>query len=200
MSKRRPAQSDSQKPEIKTVDLAELTPAAYNPRAISDEAFAGLKHSLSEFGYVDLIIVNRRNLRIVGGEQRWKALREQGVTRAPVMLVDLDLKREKALNVTLNNPAIAGRYTDELQALLAEIEAEMGAASVELRLNELRAEAAASAPAEPYVLDTSSPPTLTWVLLAIATVRYGEIAESIARIASVPGLRMEMCSNDAQAN
>ena len=63
-------------PEIVEVKVADLNPAPYNPREISEGAYSGLKHSLEKFGYVGLIVVNKRNMRIVGGHQRYKILQE----------------------------------------------------------------------------------------------------------------------------
>jgi len=57
-------------PEIKEMRIADLVPAPYNPRKITDQAYAGLRESLQKFGLVDLLVVNKRNNRIIGGHQR----------------------------------------------------------------------------------------------------------------------------------
>lgn len=54
--------------------LNDLTPAAYNPRKISDEQLQRLKKSLAEFGDLSGIVFNRRTGNIVGGHQRLKCL------------------------------------------------------------------------------------------------------------------------------
>lgn len=101
--------------------LDELEAAPYNPREISAEALEGLKHSLRSFGLVQPIVWNRRTGKVVGGHQRVRAMRELGETDADVVVVDLGERDEKALNLTLNNPAIAGGFTDGLGPLLAEL-------------------------------------------------------------------------------
>ena len=101
--------------------LSDLSPAPYNPRKISDAAMAGLRKSVARFGLVQPIIWNERTERIVGGHQRLEALRAEGVEETDVVVVDLPESEEKALNVALNSPAISGEFTDELDALLAEI-------------------------------------------------------------------------------
>ena len=78
------------KPEIQEVNLADIKPAPYNPREISDEALAGLRMSLEKFGYVDLLVVNKRNMRIIAGHQRYKVLQMDGVKTAHVIMVDVD--------------------------------------------------------------------------------------------------------------
>jgi DNA modification methylase len=51
---------------VRTVPLAELKGAPYNPRAISPQALAGLKASIKRFGLVQPIVRNRRTGFIVG--------------------------------------------------------------------------------------------------------------------------------------
>ena len=105
--------------------LIDLGPAPYNPRAISSEALDGLRHSVERFGLVEPIVWNRRTGRVVGGHQRLKVLELRGDTETQVVVVDLPEAEEKALNVALHNPAIAGDFTPELHTLLAEIEEQL---------------------------------------------------------------------------
>lgn len=101
--------------------VAELAPAAYNPRDITDKALAGLGESLDRFGLVQPPVFNKRTGRLVGGHQRIKVLKKSGAAVVDVVVVDIDEIEEKALNITLNNPEISGTFTDGLQGLLAEI-------------------------------------------------------------------------------
>jgi len=107
--------------EIRTLPLAALVPATYNPRTISDAALAGLRKSIERFDLVQPIIWNERTANIVGGHQRVKALQQLGRTEAQVVVVDLPEPEEKALNVALNSPAISGEFTDDLQSLLSVV-------------------------------------------------------------------------------
>jgi DNA modification methylase len=117
--------------------LAELVPAPYNPRAISPEALAGLRGSVERFGLVEPVVWNRRTGRVVGGHQRLKVLQQMGVADTQVVVVDLDEIEEKALNVALNNPAIAGEFTADIHLLLAEINAAMPELGELLRFDDL---------------------------------------------------------------
>lgn len=101
--------------------LADLNPAQYNPRKITEEALGGLENTIEEFGLVQNLVWNKRTGNLVGGHQRMKALSNQNITEAMVCVVDLSLEREKALNVALNNPHIAGTFDDGLQDLLRDI-------------------------------------------------------------------------------
>src|SRR3972149_3021482 len=91
-------------PEVKEIALADIKTAPYNPREISDEALTGLRESLEKFGYVDLMVVNKRNMRIIAGHQRYKILQADGIQTVTAILVDVDEIQEQAMNVTLNSP------------------------------------------------------------------------------------------------
>ena len=106
---------------VRVVKLSELKPAPYNPRTISQDALNGLAASLERFGVVEPIIWNERTGHIVGGHQRYEVLKQRGDPDAQVIVVNLDDTEEKALNVTLNNPNIAGHFTDSLQEILTAL-------------------------------------------------------------------------------
>jgi DNA modification methylase len=127
---------------IETKRLCDLSPAPYNPRAISPDALDGLRHSVERFGCVEPIIWNRRTGHVVGGHQRLKVLERLGETETQVVVVDLPEAEEKALNVALNNPAIAGEFTPELHRLLAEINETLPELSSLLRFDDLAAQTA----------------------------------------------------------
>lgn len=103
--------------------LAELLPADYNPRKISKSALLGLKNSIQKFGYVEPIIWNEKTGCIVGGHQRATALKLAGIEEVDVVVVSLDERDEKALNVTLNNKEIQGDWDEEkLAGILRDIQ------------------------------------------------------------------------------
>jgi len=105
---------------IEKVNLKDVILPDYNPRKIDDETFEKLKRSLEEFGYVEPIIVNKRNMHVVGGNQRVKALKELGIKEIEAVIVDLDEKKEKALNVALNK--ITGEWDfEKLEELISEL-------------------------------------------------------------------------------
>lgn len=98
--------------EIVKVDINELISPEYNPRQITDEEMEKLKNSINEFGYIAPIIVNKHNNHIVGGNQRYEALKSLKYTDVDVVFVDEpDLNREKALNIALNK--ISGDWDNE---------------------------------------------------------------------------------------
>lgn len=126
------------KPEICDINMADLKPAPYNPRDISNDALSGLRHSLEKFGYVDLLVVNKRNMRIISGHQRYKILQADGVETVTAILVDVDEIQEQAMNVTLNSPEITGQWTAALIPLLERLRNEASDDYINLRLKNLR--------------------------------------------------------------
>ena len=126
------------KPEICDINMADLKPAPYNPRDISNDALSGLRHSLEKFGYVDLLVVNKRNMRIISGHQRYKILQADGIQTVTAILVDVDEIQEQAMNVTLNSPEITGQWTAALIPLLERLRNEASDDYINLRLKDLR--------------------------------------------------------------
>ena len=125
-------------PVVEEILLSDYRPAPDNPREIKEGAMSGLRHSLEKFGYVDLIIVNKRTGHIVGGHQRWKVIQEEGVEKITAIVVDVDEATERQMNLELNNPEITGNWTAALIPLLEQIRKENPQEYLELRLKELR--------------------------------------------------------------
>ncbi len=126
--------------EMETIKITDLKPAEYNPRRISDDDYQKLKNSISTFGLVDPIIVNLKNMHIVGGHQRYDVLLDEhmldndflaelpmirlgdvGFVFTDTELSIRDDDHEKALNLALNK--ISGEWDEQkLQPLLEELE------------------------------------------------------------------------------
>lgn len=126
--------------EIETIKITDLKPAEYNPRRISDEDYQKLKNSISTFGLVDPIIVNLKNMHIIGGHQRYDVLLDEhmldndflaelpmirlgdvGFVFTDTELSIRDDDHEKALNLALNK--ISGEWdNDKLAEVLEELE------------------------------------------------------------------------------
>ena len=95
-------------------NVNDLIPAKYNPRKDlkpGDKEYEKIKNSITEFGYVDPIIINSDNT-IIGGHQRLKVLRDLGYTEVDCVVIEIDKTKEKALNIALNK--ISGEWNVEL--------------------------------------------------------------------------------------
>lgn len=106
--------------EIRLVKISDLKPAEYNPREITKEALDGLKASIKKFGLVENVVANK-DMTLISGHQRLKALTELGFQDVNCVILDLNKEDEKKLNIALNNPHIQGSFTDQLQILLEEL-------------------------------------------------------------------------------
>lgn len=105
--------------QIEKKQVAELKEAEYNPRKNlkpGDKEYEKLKRSIKEFGYVEPVIWNKRTGVVVGGHQRLKVMKDLGYTEVDCVIVDLDEKKEKALNIALNK--ISGEWDNDLLANL----------------------------------------------------------------------------------
>ena len=128
------------KPEIIELDTSDIKPFANNPRDINSEAIQGLRSSLEKFGYIDLLVVNKRNMEIIAGHQRYKVLCDEGAQKITCIVVDVDEMMQQTMNITLNNQAIAGYWTQAIIPILEKLRQEMPEDYLELHLKELREE------------------------------------------------------------
>lgn len=90
---------------IENITITDLKEAEYNPRELTGKQYDDLKNSLTEFGFVDPVLVNMhpdRNNVIIGGHQRVKVWADLGNLTAPCVKLNLSLEKEKELNVRLN--------------------------------------------------------------------------------------------------
>src|SRR5579871_292198 len=96
-----------------TVHRSVLKNAPYNPRHITERGKAKLKETLKRVGLVQPLVWNRRSGNLVGGHQRLKqldALEGKSDYSLTVAVVDVDDKRERELNVLLNNTDVGGEW------------------------------------------------------------------------------------------
>lgn len=110
--------------KIEKIKIKNLNPAKYNPRKElkkEDESYQRIKKSIEEFGLVDPLIINSRNMTIIGGHQRFNILKDLGYDTAECIMLDLDEKQEKRLNLSLNKNS--GFWDeDKLELLFKELE------------------------------------------------------------------------------
>jgi ParB-like chromosome segregation protein Spo0J len=111
---------------IQRIAIEELRPAPYNPRKGLKPGMPGyrrLERSLREFDLVQPLVWNRATGHVVSGHQRLEILKSKGVKEVDVVVVDLPLPKEKALNIALNNPLVGGEWEGaKLVDLVRELE------------------------------------------------------------------------------
>lgn len=109
---------------LEKMRIEDLKAANYNPRVELQpgmEEFEKLKKSIEEFGFVEPPIFNNQTGNLVGGHQRVSVAKYLGAYDVlDVVVVDLPLEKEKALNIALNK--IDGIWDEEkLADLLLEL-------------------------------------------------------------------------------
>ncbi len=95
---------------IQKVPVSEVNPAPYNPRIDLQPGhpdYEKLKKSIIEFGYVEPLVWNKRTGTLVGGHQRFKILKEQGLKEVDVSGLICHRKRKRRLT----SPLIKFRVT-----------------------------------------------------------------------------------------
>ncbi len=134
------AEDKAEKKKSLRLDVGLLKPDPENARKISGEALQGLGASLETFGDLSGIVWNEQTGVLVAGHQRMRALREAGALtwtregergwiehpvtgeRFDIRVVDWDETTERMANLTANNPAIQGDFTDDAKVQLKELE------------------------------------------------------------------------------
>ena len=149
-------------PAVLTLPIATLAPDPKNPRRMSDDARKGLAVSLETFGPLD-IVFNDETGELVSGHQRVAELKAAGAAtverdgdsgiivhpktgdRFPVRFVRWDATKQRMANLSANNPALAGEFTEETieqvraledEALFNELQLDKLLAAEEAKLGE----------------------------------------------------------------
>jgi hypothetical protein len=189
--------------ELRRVKASQLRPHPKNWRthpATQQDAVRGL---LAEIGYADAPLARELadgSLELLDGHLRTRLTPD---AELPVLIVDLD-DQEAAKLLALHDPLVALAEPDGyvLADLLEHVETESEA--VQTVLQNILADHEAARPEARAVelrpLDTRPPPTMSWVLIGIPTLRFGEIAETVESLAGVEEIILETASNDGGQN
>lgn len=83
--------------EVQRLKLSKIKPNPANPRLIKDDKFNKLVQSLKDFPEMADIrpIVVNRDMVILGGNMRFKAMKEAGWKECPVVIAELTEEQEK---------------------------------------------------------------------------------------------------------
>lgn len=163
--------------------LSKLKPDPKNDRVWSAEALNGLKLIISELGYVDPIVVNEKTGLMVGGHMRLQALKADGHTHAPFIVIGSWFAMQaRALAEALNNPATQGRYVlkkarrnlDELQKALPDLYVQLGLGTI---LETAAAQEAGSVKVKKIETDES----MRTVKIVLSLSAYNNHLEAMAR-------------------
>ena len=93
---------------------SEIKPADYNPRTITEDARKALKKSIKENGIIGGMVWNKQTGNLVSGHQKLNIADEINKYESgndyeiKVEVIDVDLKKEKELNIFFNSKAVQG--------------------------------------------------------------------------------------------
>lgn len=115
--------------KVEEVHRRELKNAPYNPRKIDSGARERLKAGLADVGLVEPLVWNRTTGHLLSGHQRIGILDElegNDDYRLDVAVVELDERKERALNVFFNNASSQGEYDmAALESLVRDLKCDL---------------------------------------------------------------------------
>ena len=98
-----------------------LTPHPKNPRQ-NDEAVSEIARSIERFGFTSPIIAREQDKTIIAGHTRWKAAQKIGLSKVPVVFVNLSVVDSELLMIADNRLGEKADWnTDKLSELLTEL-------------------------------------------------------------------------------
>lgn len=98
-----------------------LTPHPKNPRQ-NDEAVSEIARSIERFGFTSPIIAREQDKTIIAGHTRWKAAQKIGLSKVPVIFVNLSVVDAELLMIADNKLGEKADWdTDKLSELLTEL-------------------------------------------------------------------------------
>ena len=185
--------------ELRRVKARTLTPHPKNWRKhpeVQQDAIGGL---LGEIGYADALLARELpdgSLELIDGHLRAEITPNADV---PVLVLDLDDQEAEKL-LALHDPLarLAEADDDILADLLAHVETANTAVQAVLDqvLAQRKEVLIEPDPVGLRPLSTKRPPRMTWVLIEIPTVRFGEIAETVESLARVEEIVLESTSDN----
>lgn len=124
---------------------SKITPADYNPRTITEDARKALKKSIKENGIIGGMVWNKQTGNLVSGHQKLSIADEVNKYEVgndyeiKVEVIDVDLKKEKELNVFFNSKAVQGEMDyKKLAQIYPDIDASLaGLDDVDISLIEI---------------------------------------------------------------
>lgn len=91
------------------VSVEELRPFERNPRKIDAEGLERLKSQIARQGYHQRILATR-DLRIIGGHQRIKVLKQLGIEEIAVLIPDRDLTDKQFREIVITDNLHSGEF------------------------------------------------------------------------------------------
>ena len=174
-----------------------------NPRD-NDGAVDAVARSIKEFGFRQSIVVDSDGV-IVVGHTRHRAALSLGLAEVPVhVAADLSPAKLKAYRIADNKTGELATWDDDMLATeltelsdLAELpDVDLDMEALGFSDDELEA-VTKDLTATLQEVAVYEPPPMTWVLVGIPTVRFGEISDDVEKLSAVSGIECEVTATDA---
>ena len=178
------------------VAIEQLTPDERNARTHSAQNLAAIAASLKRFGQRKPLVVNKRTGQLEAGHGTLAAAQSLGWQQIAVVWVDDDPEAAVGFSLADNRAAeLAGWDDAKLADLVEQTRQSSPDLFDDLLLDELAGQVETGGAAlKP--LAVPNPPALSWVLIGIPTVRFGEISEAVESIAGREGVIVETTVTD----
>jgi len=178
--------------ELRRVKASELHANPRNWRVHNTAQVKAMEGILAEIGYAGALLARELpdgTLELIDGHLRAELDPEQEV---PVLIVDLDQDEANKL-LTVLDPLAAMAETDQsaLNSLIDDIDTSSDFLTT--MFDDLYAEIDQL---EIKQLDVQKPPAMSWVLVGIPTVNFGNIADYVEDIAAISGTIVETTVNN----
>jgi ParB-like chromosome segregation protein Spo0J len=172
--------------KIEHLPVSDLTPYDRNSRTHSDAQIEQIIASIREFGFVNPVLVDGTG-RIVAGHGRVMAAKKMALATVPCLRLDgLTEEQIRAYVIADNKLAENAGWDESMLRLeiadLDKLEFDLGFLGFE---QEEITEMLSEKKIKIKKVELSAP-TLSWVLIGIPLVRFGEISEQIDAIAAIP--------------
>jgi ParB-like chromosome segregation protein Spo0J len=107
--------------ELKTVAIESLKPHPQNTRKSNMHV---IKESIAHNGFYGAVSVQASTSRIIAGEHRWRAAKQQGAKEIPALFIDCDDEEAKRILIADNRSSDLGDHDERrLESLLEELAA-----------------------------------------------------------------------------
>lgn len=174
------------------VPVEKLQPNERNPNRHSPAQLALYWKIISHQGIRRAIVVSNLSGKIVTGHGLYECLKVNGIKEAPIDRQDFKTPADEYAHLLADNklPQLADLDAAAVEALKGNIS--LAGLDLELTGDFLQP------PTEVTLkqVSTQAPPRFTWILIGLPTVRFGEISETIERLAETKEIFLETTSND----
>jgi len=196
--KTKPEGAGGQPAVIEQIPTVELIPYARNSRTHSDEQVAQIAASIREFGFCNPVLIDEKGT-IIAGHGRVMAATRMKLEAVPCLrLSHLTDAQKRAYVIADNRIALNADWNEEL--LNEELQRLAGddfdTSLLGFGEDELLKALGDEKDPELKPIAIYDPPKMTWVLIGIPTVSFGDINESVEQIARLENTIVEVTAND----